>query len=671
MSCWRKASWIGAWGRIVALAAALAVLSDCCAGRAESLTYVKKSTRAASHAASVQASLGLSSSNRWHIAGPLDGRGGRGMDEAYPPEVALDLTASVPTTLGPKPWSEQKLPDGKVHKLNRLFAERDDRVCFLYRRLDVSAAGVLRVSLGFDDALAVYVNGRRVFQRTAADGASVDQEFASLPLRAGANDVLLKLYNRDKDWSFFFQPTLSEAALVELDRRLDDDFPPTGEAAHYRLQRIPLPDNELIEVGGMAFRPDGKLYVATRRGDVWLVDQPMADDPAQVRWRRFATGLHEPLGLAVAGADSVYVAQRPELTLLNDADQDGTADEFVTVCDRFGVTGDYHEFHYGPARGPSGDLFISLNLSLASSHFSRAPYRGYVMRVSPQGEMTPVASGFRSPNGLGQDPQGRLFCTDNQGEWIPACKLQEVRDGEYYGHPASLRWSQGDEAPPPEMTPPAVWLPFGTCRSATEPVWDNTAGRFGPFAGQCFVGELTNALVLRVMLEEVGGRWQGACVQFRKGFGSGVNRLAFAPDGSLVVGQTNRGWGSLGGRPHGLDRVVFTGKPPLEVLSWRVTRDGWRLEFTAPVHGEAAGQARNYAIDSYRYHHWDKYGSPEIDRQTSEVSAVELADDGRTATLRCQHETGRVYRLRLENITADDGGPVLHRELFYTLNAVP
>lgn len=635
------------------------------------LTYVKKGSRAATRAATVEASLGAPMQDAWQIVGPFDGRGGRGLDEVYPPEQIVDLNADVETAAGPRRWATKKLPDGKLHKLNKLFDQRDDRLCFLHRRIEAPAAVELRVSLGFDDALAVYLNGRRVFERKSADGASADQDFVTLPLRAGANDLLLKLYNRDKDWAFYFQPTLSETQFAALERRLDDDFPPSGEAAHYRIERVPLPDDELIEVGGLAFRPDGKLYVASRRGDVWLVENPLADDPAQVRWRRFATGLHEPLGLAVGGPHEVYVAQRPEVTLLRDADHDGAADEFQTVCDRFGVTGDYHEFHYGPARNAAGDLFVALNLSLASSHFSRAPYRGYILRIAADGGMTPVANGLRSPNGLGFDPQGRLFCTDNQGEWIPACKLQEVRAGEHYGHPASARWTQGDDAPPPDMTPPAVWFPFGTCRSATEPVWDTTGGAFGPFAGQCFVGELTNSLVLRVMLEEVGGRLQGACVQFRKDFGSGVNRLAFAPDGSLLVGQTNRGWGSLGGRPHGLDRVVFTGRTPLEVQSLRVAPDGWRLEFTQPVDPSAAADVKRYLIDSYRYHHWDKYGSPEIDRQNGEVTAAQVSADGRAVTLTSRHEPGRVYRLRLENISGVDGAALLHRELFYTLNAVP
>src|SRR5690606_11158774 len=104
--------------------------------------------------------------------------------------------------------------------------------------------------------------------------------------------------------------------------------------------------------------------------------------------------------------------------------------------------------------------------------------------------------------------------------------------------------------------------PYSLSRSASEPVWDTTGGKFGPFAGQCFVGELTNSLIMRVQLEEVKGRTQGACFEFRRGFASGVNRLEFAPDGSLFVAQTNRGWGSVGGQPHALQRLVYTGQVP-------------------------------------------------------------------------------------------------------------
>ena len=61
----------------------------------------------------------------------------------------------------------------------------------------------------------------------------------------------------------------------------------------------------------------------------------------------------------------------------------------------------------------------------------------------------------------------------------------------------------------PEVEPPAIWFPYGRMgQSVSEPIWDTTGGKFGPFAGQCFVGDQMKAIVMRVVLEKVNGVWQ-------------------------------------------------------------------------------------------------------------------------------------------------------------------
>jgi sugar lactone lactonase YvrE len=194
------------------------------------------------------------------------------------------------------------------------------------------------------------------------------------------------------------------------------------------------------------------------------------------------------------------------------------------------------------------------------------------VKVTPKGEMVPHAAGLRSPNGVAFSPEGDLFYCDNQGEWVATNKMHHVREGDNYGHQASLIWTrhspfaktiaesypsgmlydgqmgkakaagmpgQGGDAGRPAVTPPCIWFPYGRMgQSVSEPCWDTTAGKFGPFAGQCFVGDQTRAIVMRVALEKVNGRYQGACFPFRSGLQCGVNRLAFGPDGSLYAGQT-------------------------------------------------------------------------------------------------------------------------------------
>lgn len=128
----------------------------------------------------------------------------------------------------------------------------------------------------------------------------------------------------------------------------------------------------------------------------------------------------------------------------------------------------------------------------------------------------PLASGFRSPAGVGISPQGEVFATDNQGDWWPTSPLVRVQTGKFYANPAGLRWEEGYSGPkdsyesPTEVletrrTLPAVWFVYGPLgHSPTEPVWDTTKGKFGPFAGQMFVGDQTNRQITRIAPDAKG-----------------------------------------------------------------------------------------------------------------------------------------------------------------------
>lgn len=666
---------------------------------ADELVYVKKGSKSETRAASLEASGYPQWPELWQLIGPFDLPADQGLATAYPPETEpLNLKARYPGKGQEAAWRPIRLSDGRVNSLKR-FKQNDQAIAYLYRQIDVPKPVDVRVSLGSDDGLALWLNGEQLLFRDVKREAAPGQDFVTLKLKEGRNDLLVKVANQADNWSLYFEPLLPPLLLNQLTRRLIDDFPNMPEGAHYRTYPIPLPEGEMIEVSGLAFRPDGALYVATRRGDVWLVRNPTAADPADVEWRPYIRGLHEVLGL-LADGDDLLLVQRPEITRVRDTDRDGEADEFLTECDDFGLSGHYHEYIYGPVRDrATGDLFVTLNADLGHGDQSPTAYRGAVVKIGPDGRAIPWATGLRSPNGVNFSPDGRLFYADNQGEWIPVCKLTEVRQGEFYGHRPSTIWlpkngqvglanaiankpadappdakdENGDPAfPDPPVVPPAIYFPYAMVRSASEPVWDTTEGRFGPFTGQCMAGELTNALVLRVAMEEVGGRMQGACFPMLRGFSSGVNRLEFAPDGTLVVGGTNRGWGSTGGRDQSLEFVKFTGNDPFEIHSIHVLPTGFDLQFTQPVGADSALEAKRYLLESYKYHYWSTYGSPEIDRRQHEITELKLSEDGRTVHLSANGiEPGRVYHFRLSGVNAADGSPLLHQDAYYTANALP
>ncbi len=655
------------------------------------LVYVKKATRQETVEATLAATGLPKVSGSWSYVGPFDNTDGAGFEAAYPPEKErdFDLSKSFAGRNGKLvTWREAKqFTDGIVNNLN-VFPQNEYTCIYLYREFVADAATDINVSLGSDDTISVWLNGKPQLSRDARRAAAADQERLTLHLRQGKNHLLLKICNLGGPCAFYFRTALPPALEAELKNRLDRDFPQTTsdpEARHYRIVTLPIPEPIVLEVGGLAFRPDGKLLACTRRGDIYLIANHDSDDLSKVSYKSFATGLHEPLGMIVDGKD-VFVVQRPELTRLRDSDGDDVADEFTAVCDKWGVSGDYHEFAFGPARDKDGNFFVTLNVGFGGGHQSKAPWRGWCVKITPKGELVPWATGLRSPNGVNFSPEGDLFYCDNQGEWVASCKMNHIKPGEFYGHPAGLRWDEKlaglkipssgqrydaiDPAIP--LVLPTIWFPYGKMsQSASEPIWDTTGGKFGPFAGQCFVGDQTKSNIMRVALEKVNGVYQGACFHFRSGFQCGINRLVFGPDGSMVAGMTNRGWGSVGGSPYGLQRLVYTGAAPFEIHEMNLTRSGFDLTFTKPLDRMTAERAAAYSLQSYTYNYWSTYGSPEIDRQPVPVHGIVVSGDARRVSIKVDASAlkkGRVYELHLDAIKSADGDAVLHPEAYYTLN---
>jgi len=467
-------------------------------------------------------------------------------------------------------------------------------------------------------------------------------------------------------------------------------------APAYELTPYALPTESKFEVSGIALLPNGRAALTLRKGEIWILENPL-EDPARARFSRFATGLHEPLGLTWRDG-ALYTAQRSEVTRIADRDGDGVADLYETAAKGWGLSGNYHEYAYGPVFDHEGNLWVTLNVTIGApakidGHRPSGPrWRGWAMRQAPGGELLPVAAGFRSPFGLGVNLAGDVFATDQQGNWWGTCPLIHVRPGRFYGHEDSIPETRRPESPVRDPGPlpagltvveaaaripgfalPAVWFPYAKMgQSTTGIVCDRTGGAFGPFAGQLFVGDFTLAQVNRVFLEQVDGEYQGACFPFQEQLQSAVLQMAFLGDGSMIVGESNRGWNSLGSRSFGLERLRWTGKVPFEIERMEATPDGFRLTFTEPLAGEAVVTPASFTLSSYTYLYRQNYGSPETDPRPVTVEAVAVAADRRSVTLRCDGQRpGHVHELAVGDLRSAGGQPLRHARAYYTLNRIP
>jgi hypothetical protein len=401
--------------------------------------------------------------------------------------------------------------------------------------------------------------------------------------------------------------------------------------------------------------PRGRLYRA--RFD----DFPSPD------WKLHAAGLNQPLGVAALDG-RVYVVQRPEVTEIIAHDPRGAADEYRSVTGGPWPLGDgYHEYTFGIAVGADRALYIGLNCGYFWPYGGatrRGRFKGSFLRVEPSGRVEEVARGARVPNGLCGAPGGDLFFCDNQGDWIPVCKLAHIRRGRFYGHPESA----ADVLPPGQQPDgqAACWLPYEYCRSASGPVLDDTGGRFGPFAGQIFLGDVgygANKGLFRVALEKVGGEYQGACFRFLEDEPLGVQGLTFGPDGQMLASCLTSG----------LVRVRFGGRTPFEMrhLSLRPAGKGFVVHLTRPLEGTPT--PRDFHVRRWHYRYSRDYGSPKIDEQEVAVEKAEVAPDRRSVTLTLPVQAypgGMVYYLQADNLRAADGETLGHREAWYTVQRI-
>ena len=466
-----------------------------------------------------------------------------------------------------------------------------------------------------------------------------------------------------------------------------------AEALSYRVLTMPLQEGMSMEVGGLLQLSDGRMMAGTRRGEIFIVENAFSDPPAPV-FKQYAFGLGQPLGLLELDG-WIYTAQRGELTRMRDTDGDDRADVFETVTDAWETSGDYHEYVFGPRRTPDGKLWVTLNIPFGNQPYGFAPWRGWAARIDPAtGDTEFVAAGLRSPAGVEVSPWGDVFYTDNQGEWNNASKLSLIDVGDFHGHPhgmASTHRPESQVEPPPEGQPeggtymkdlhqhipnyrmPSVWFPYVKMGQSPSGLrWDTTGGKFGPFEGQLFVGDQHHAMVMRVFLEKVDGHWQGAAFNFRRGLDSGVIRLAFADDGSLFAGMSDRGWGGVGPEPHGLQRIVWTGAVPFEVHEMRARPDGFELTFTKPVDPESAGDPASYRMQSYTYRLSENYGGPEEDKLEMAIQSARVADDRNSVHLTVEPlRAGYVHELHLDGVRGGDGHALLHPEAYYTLVNIP
>jgi glucose/arabinose dehydrogenase len=442
-----------------------------------------------------------------------------------------------------------------------------------------------------------------------------------------------------------------------------------GEGA-YVVDTLTLPEanpwGSWLRPTGLDFFSDGRAAMSTWGGDVWIVSGPLE----KLTWRRFATGLYEPLGVCVV-KDALYVLGRDQITELRDLDGDGEADLYRNFNNDTHTMASYHAFAFELHADAEGNLYY---ISDGQRVDPAVPLHGCLVKVSKDGARSEiVATGLRAANGMSIGPHGEITCADNQGNWVPSSRLNWVTRGGFYGFMPHHR----REVAPKVDDPPLCWLPHQIDNSSGGQVWVSS-DKWGPFKGHLLHTSYGTASLFHVAFEKAGDVVQGGVVKVPVAFASGVMRGRFSPkDGQLYLAGL-RGWQTAGVRDGALQRVRYTGKPANTLLSLKVIRSGLELTFTDPLDAAEAVNPDNWSSQRWNYLYSEKYGSDDYwvsnskkkGREPVEIKALGLGADGRTVTVEIENFMPAMQMLVRGRLKAADGSPV-SIDLYHTVTRIP
>ncbi len=461
-------------------------------------------------------------------------------------------------------------------------------------------------------------------------------------------------------------PSTTALLLSSAVHRPGFGAPLVGVHPAYDLIQI-RPENFTPRVGGLALTTEGDLLVSTwdSLGAVYKLSGLAANDSKKVHVKLIASGLAEPLGLVTKGPD-IFVLQKQELTQLIDKNGDGLTDLYRCINSDFEVTADFHEFSYGLLYH-QGKFFGGLGLAMRlMSTEQQKNDRGTVFSIDAENYFRILARGLRQPNGVGIGPEGELFVTENQGQWVPACKFIHVEQDSFYG----CQFGTGDRFINRTETLPAVYMPQDEiANSPSQPLLLTS----GPFQGHLLFGDVTYGGIQRVFLEKIQGAYQGAVFRFSQGLEAGINRLVMDDQGAIYAGGVgmNGGWAHRE-RQFGLQKLIPNGATAFDLLSIQVTPGGFSIQLTSPLHESIKVDTSHLKLTSWYYQATPAYGGPKRDFHPLTPKNITLSEDRKKITLQVPGlKRGYVVHFMLSDEWKDHAGrPLWNGEAWYTLKNI-
>jgi len=458
----------------------------------------------------------------------------------------------------------------------------------------------------------------------------------------------------------------------------------TPDGAYVLDQVTPPTENpwkRRVRFAGLDFFSDGRAALSTWDGDIWIVsglDQGLE----KITWRRFASGGFETLGLKIVN-DVIYTSGRDQVTRYHDINKDGEADFYENFNNQITSSTGFHEFVFDLHTDKAGNFYFAKagpvrgggnGFGGGGGNGEITEHAGSLLKLSKDGKKLEVfATGFRAPNGIGVGPNGEVTTGDNEGTWVPACPINWVEQGGFYGVETLAH-----DISTSKFKQPLCWLSKNDAdNSGGGQVWV-TSKKWGPLKGELLHMSYGKCAIYHVLKEKVGDQMQGGVVKIPVKFTSSAMRARFHPiDGQLYVAGL-QGWQTSAAKITGLDRIRYTGKPVYGVNGMNVTKTGVKLQFSQPLDEASANDVQNWSGKRWNYNRTENYGSPELSvenpkksgRDDLDITKATLQPDGKTVLLEIADFKPVMQQNLNFDIKAKDGTPI-KQSVQHTVNVIP
>jgi mono/diheme cytochrome c family protein len=455
------------------------------------------------------------------------------------------------------------------------------------------------------------------------------------------------------------------------------------DTADYVVDRFTLPLanpwRRNVRVADVDFFRDGRAAVVTFEGDVWIVSG-INRELDKVEWKRFASGLYEPLNVNVV-RDTIYIHDRQGIVRLRDINGDGEADVYENFSNLSHQSGESREFPLGMGAKPGGGFYLAigsaLDLGPKTSPAIMTGFRagsdqsGTIQEVSADGRsIRTFASGLREPI-IGVDPRnGAIAASDQQGNFVPSTPIFLIREGGYYGVPASAH-----RANPPQPDLPLLWIPHEVDQSGAGEVWVPGAGDRMAFGGDALVHlSYGRPGPFRVYIDSTRKGVQGALIALPGEYRAPTLKgRVGSSDGQLYLAGFSV-WGSKATEVSSLIRLRYTGHPSTLPISVRSGQQGVLVRFASPLDAASVADATHFDVKRWNYVRSSAYGSGhfKLDGTAGEESLpvrAHLSADGRTLLL-VVPDMKPVMQMQLAYDVRSKAGASLRDTLYLTVNSV-